>query len=239
MTRTAQPAASVDTAPAVTVDALVSAYDSAKGADKARLRREATEAMATAIREEDFVLAGVYAKATGLMVVAAPEKAPVDFNKIATDKALTLIFAGQMILSGAVTPDGMPDDFKISGVADTDLYAIMNVVGDRADDLRDAASKIAGQRVVTGTKAPKHEVGDHVRAAIKVLGVGFHTVTKISNVKSDAYGDDTVSPGAIAAHFATKKWADRTDLSNVTFVKKGTRVSGMTSDAQADGVFVA
>jgi hypothetical protein len=239
MTRTAQP-----TTPSVTVEALVAEYNDAKGADKARIRRDAQAAMEQSVRDENFVQAGVYAKALALMVTAAPEKAAPDYAALIKARVATHLFAACKIMTGDFAIEGVPTDVTVGTFNEDDTRAIMakvyDVMGDTGiEGIRDAAEKFASAKIVTGTKAPKHDVASHVRTAVATLGTGFHTVTKISNVKSDSYGDDTVSPGAVAAHFATKTWAVRNDLKNVTFVKKGTRVDGMTTDAPADGIFVA
>lgn len=240
MTRTAQPQ---DTsASVVTVDSIVAAYDAAKGAAKAAVRREAQDMVQSLLREKKYELATTYAEAIDRMVTVV-EKAEVDYAKLLKVRAATLARALADIVNGTTLPEGYPDDLGVD-FGDDLIFAVNGAASDLSDgldddEIRSAAKKLATTKITTGTKAPKHDVAAHVREAFDTLGGGFHTVTKISNVKSATYGDDKVSPGAIAAHFATKTWAARTDYLNVTFVKKGTRVDGMTSDAQADGVFVA
>ena len=230
-----------------TVDDLVAAYNAATGAAKAALRRDATTRMqelllASSDDPTKIAEAMIYAQAIKVMVPAQDDKAPFDYAGALRSRAVTYLMAAHIILSGDHKVDGVPDDFTFEGATDEDRMKIMQVVGAfPVEEIRDAAVKLATAPIKSGTKAARKEggVAAFVREAVNHLGTGFHTITKMSKVDTDTYGDDHPSTGAVAAHFATKTWADRTDYKNVTFVKKGTRAPGMKHDATADGIFVA
>ena len=224
-------------APTFDADTMVAAYADAAGAAKVKIRRGAEADLASAIRDKRWADAETIQGALDRMVTVT-EKKVVDHAKIAADKAYALLMAGHAILSGIVTPDGMPEGFDFTksdlAVADDDLYKIMQVVGAHADNLRDAAHKIAGARVVTGTKAPKRDVRAHIESAT-TGHTGFMSVSAIAKHTSDTYGEDHPSTGAVWARLSAENFPGT--VAGVTTFRKGATLPDGTT-APSDGVFV-
>lgn len=228
----------------VTVDALVAAYDRATGAAKAAIRRHVMDEMGNAIRSGDFVVAKIYADAVDAMAPASAEKAPVDYANLIKVRVATYLRAAAIMAGGLTYPDGTPDDFD-SKIVNDDVVdalgatwnALVVTLDDdtRADVINKATKLVHDAKINSGTKAPKRDVGAHIAEVTTRHGQGFMTIAEIAKSESDTYGTDRPSPGAVTAHFGSKGYA----ITNVTFVKKGTRVAGMKADAKVDGAFIA
>lgn len=95
------------------IEAAQSAYESATGADKARVRRDAEAAMKAALGAANLEAAQAWLAAIEGMVPAKVAAPTVDWNARAIDRAASLLMAAQLIVANAARPGNIPSDVAL------------------------------------------------------------------------------------------------------------------------------
>jgi hypothetical protein len=194
-------------------------YASADKGGKAAIRTFVTKAMLAAIDAKDMD-AATAAKDLNESLVTVRDtsgNAP-DYAQIVAERIVSLRIAARRLESGDVPnlPEGVVLDID-------DLFA---KVGKLDELVKTGESDISGEgfmKVAWGTKAPKRDVGAHLREWANSVEIGrFATIATVAAFRSEEYGSDNPSNGAVAAHlFGNGEKAhdgskyDKSDLSHV------------------------
>lgn len=195
------------------------AIDGVKGKNKAKAALN--EGMKSAMNDTDIVKARAYLQLSENMTAgsskSSSEKAPADPTEAAVQRIATLQLARDYV----VVPEGVSDDFQaradalVSSSADAVkshiewLQADEETRGDEpeASGVVKNAAKLAlgkaakaGARVGSTFTGDRRDIGKHIGEAFaSVESGGFLTVAEIRNHKSEEYGDNPPSAGAISA----------------------------------------
>ena len=177
-------------------------YSGLSQGDKARARNTVKNAMENAMRNDDFDAAKSYLAISNSLVSVKAEKTPIDQNAVIANRILSLRYAADLIESGATIPDGIDAD-------SVDFGTVAEMVTNAETETTSTVVAESGTKI--GRNAARRDVAAHIESAMADLAPGSEIlVSAIHNHRSDAYGDDAPSSGAIFARFVS--WSDKSDL---------------------------
>jgi hypothetical protein len=194
------------------VSGLTEAYRSSDVAGKAAIRKVVTDVQMAAIDRLDPVVAKAAKDLLVTLKAGSSEKSDID-PKVA--------FAAYVGSVRKFTESVMSGSFVPSAFADIDPEVRMQVIGDATSDSSDG-DLIARFESVRPKSTVRRSVGAHIESVFADATPGtFRTFTEIANVRSEVYGDDRPSAGAVAAH--ADRIGDESGLS-VSTEKRGSRI---------------
>lgn len=186
-------------------------------------RRHVEEAMRNALNTQDWVAARAHMQLTELALVSATasatkaEKVPTDPKVAFTERYQSHLLALTVILADEA-PEGVDvNSLTLTEDQVTQARALVAYNKNEAEDKGDApestpvvrnAVKLAAGKAAAGRKPGKangtpgirRDVGAHIKSAFADVEAGeFLTVAQIVKHKSDEYGEDAPSAGAVSA----------------------------------------
>lgn len=175
---------------------IIEAYRAGDAKIKASIRTGVDKIMKAAIDDLDIELAKIAKDLAGSLVTVR-EVAKIDYAELVARRVAALSWAIDDILTGAVRPDGLPEDFVI----DADMIkARVEALADSTDgnDVMAESRKIARTKIAKSVD--RHDVGEWISRAFADVAVGTRlTVAQIITrgiIAGDAYRP---SAGAIKA----------------------------------------
>lgn len=203
--------------------AIQAVYGQTDRAGKAAIRAHLTKLQEKAVMVDSDIVAAkrLFDLNGSLKTIPAKSDKTVDLNQIVANRAVVLHFALNRLLSGKVlnVPEGVELDTSVIG----DLFA-NSVALDWTDETDKAVTAL--QSVKWGN-ANKNDVAAHIAEWAQSVPTGtFGKISTIARFRSNEYGTDKPSDGAVAAHlFGNGEKAhngskyDKSDLSGVVPVE--------------------
>jgi len=174
-----------------TVESVVADYRAADRKGQAAIRKTWNETMALAI-DNGNLDAARFARTVLTSLVAAPKPSsePTDYRALVAAKIANLRLAADLLESGSVRPDGVPDDADLT---DTEEHPLPTVEADT-----EIATKIASAKI--SKSADRRDVGAYIARAFESVPVGTYLSASAIRSAGAVEGDDyRPSTGAITA----------------------------------------
>jgi len=214
------------------ISVAVTAYATATGSDKVKVRNRADEAAKAALRAGNLLDAQAWQNAADGMVATSAKKAvEIDWTARLVDRAASLVYAAELMFAQATLPTGVPDDAKIDwdGFGDKVKARVAAAWSATTDDeartVTDAGQSIASEKV--GRSVVRNDIQSVIDRAFDGLDKGtFLTVAEIATKGGTA--DYRPSDGAIAARVAWTKGLTTTLTGVVPVDAVGTVARGFT-----------
>ena len=176
------------------------------------VRKSATQAMTDAIRDKDLAKAQVHADVLEALDTASKATTstarvitPQDYAQAIADRACAMVRHGEALFRGDYLPSDVPAD-QASAVKEA-LGALFLATDPTEEDGKEAHT-FASRRVIGSSSTKAHYAAIRAGKAYDRHGASFtpedgvvYTFAHIASLRTEAYPDGSLAPGAAAAVF--------------------------------------
>lgn len=204
-----------------TPDNAVAAYAAGDAKIKSAVRASIKKSMMACVVAGDIAGAQSWVAAENrLATTRATVATPVDYADVIARRVAALRVAANMIESGTVTPDGVPDDYAHDA---TDIMSRVESIIEStvtAPDTDDTKSIMKSARTTAATKITKsrdrHDTATYVRRALSKVNIGTPvTVAQLINLGAVDGDDYRPTSGAVTARLKSNNKIDGVKIESI------------------------